>query len=852
MRARSLILLSAPAGYGKTTFLASLPDKFPGLPIAWLSLDNDDNDPARFLSVLVSAVQHISPDFGANTQRLLENLPDPASETHRVICTFINEITEILPELWIIVDDLHLVTEPVVHSTLDYLLEWMPPQMHLIIATRHDPPLSLARLRARGQLAELRVPDLRFTTEEASLFLNEKQHLNISSDDLNKLHLRAEGWAAGLRLLAGSLDHVTSLSERTAFFHDLASTNRFVFDFLAEEVFRRQESKIRRFLLDTSILPEITYSLCNTLTGSMDAQEVIEELYRRNLFLTQVGETGDIYRYHGLFSEFLCKQLKSEQPDRFIELNRRAALAQMAVAPDRAISHYLAAESWEEAAQIIELTSEELMQKGYLRTLTGWIDSVPISIRISHPRLQYLLGWCALQHGELNHAIDHLDSALAGYKACEDEASQAETLLLMVDTTSRLHDYLRQSTLIQQALEFQLPVHGQVQLLMAQVWQSLYQGDSIQADQQLNDALGLALENNDLRAINVIAPILTMGLAFLPGGTLRLEQYCRQVLSGLGDGIGMAKACAHASLAYVLFLNGELQASLDEVAQARTVLNYIGRLAYIEAQLLYLEGIHTLIKSDIYKTEELWTQAYPWTDQTPMLRVYRVAVLYFILKTQWLQSKFEQARKTETRIASIIDPKEYPEIMVVRTLSRALIDIADHKYSEAENTLKGILHVESHWRHAVIFGSPRILLAYLYLLGRREKEAWSLFAPMLADCVHRNTPGLILQEGSIALPLLRMAIEKKVHADIAERLLDRLSHSNSVNPFLIPGTGQTLTRREREILQLIAEGGSNQDIARQLVISEHTVKVHITRIFQKLQVSSRTQAIALTHELHLT
>ncbi|MGW8225791.1 MAG: hypothetical protein ACWGOY_08655, partial [Anaerolineales bacterium] len=446
VKTHPLTLLSAPAGYGKTTLLTSLTD----IPLAWVSIDEEDNDPARFFITLLNVLQKLDSNFGEGIQSLLSSLENPASESHRIISAFINEVLEKLPETLLVFDDLHFISEPVIYLALDYLLEHLPPQMHMIISTRQDPPLSLARLRARGQLAEFRAPDLRFTTDEASLFLNEKQHLGLSFDDLTKLQSRAEGWAVGLRLLAGSLDNITSASDRTAFIQDLALSDRYVFDFLTDEVLKRQEPEVRAFLLETSILAEITPSLCAAVTGRSDAQSVLEELYRRNLFLIQAGGTAKAYRYHSLFAEFLREQLGREMPERIAELHRCAAEAQKTTAPTRAIAHYLSAELWDDAAQTIEQVSEEFVRQGLLKTLNGWINALPVQVRDTHPRLLYVSGMLALQRGELNDALTLLETARRMFKRGDDQANLAEVLPLMIDTVSRQHDYVRQADLIQE------------------------------------------------------------------------------------------------------------------------------------------------------------------------------------------------------------------------------------------------------------------------------------------------------------------------------------------------------------------------------------------------------------------
>jgi len=225
--------------------------------------------------------------------------------------------------------------------------------------------------------------------------------------------------------------------------------------------------------------------------------------------------------------------------------------------------------------------------------------------------------------------------------------------------------------------------------------------------------------------------------------------------------------------------------------------------------------------------------------------------LYFIGRAQWMQKKFDQARQTEARISIVDDPAEFPETTVTRKLMRALIELNDRNFGDAEHTLQQGAAIEEKVPHAAVFGSARVVLAHLRLQQRRELDAWAQFKPFLAECERSNMAGLILRESTLAIPLLRLAIEKKSNVDFAQRLLDQLSASDSPKPVPVPETGQTLTVREVEVLKLIAEGASNQVIAQRLVISEHTVKVHITNIYAKLQVTSRTEAAARARDLHL-
>jgi LuxR family maltose regulon positive regulatory protein len=311
-------------------------------------------------------------------------------EVRKLIGLLINEIVELLPEPFVLVlDDLHNMSEPEAYVALDYLIERLPLQMHLVIGTRYDPPLALARLRARGQLDELRTQDLRFTPSEVATFFNVSLKLDLSAQDLSALHARLEGWAAGLRLLAGSFQHLPHQLGRDSLMHNLARSERYVYDFLAEEVLNQQEADTRSFLLETSILTKLTPKLCQAVTGQQDAAALLEKLYHRNLTIA-VEHNRQVYRYHDLFKAFLQHHLARELPQQFVNLHRRAAEAE--TAPSRVIRHYLEAQLWEEAARKIEQSGGQFLQEGFLITVRDWINTLPTSVCEQHPRLLYYLG----------------------------------------------------------------------------------------------------------------------------------------------------------------------------------------------------------------------------------------------------------------------------------------------------------------------------------------------------------------------------------------------------------------------------------------------------------------------------
>src|SRR5215218_782769 len=355
---RKLTLISAPAGFGKTTLTSEwVSDR--QRPAAWLSLDERDNDPTRFLTYFVAALRTIAANVGEGVLGALGSPQPPPTES--ILTTLLNEITTIEDDFVLVLDDYHVIDARVVDEALTFLLEHLPPRMHLLIATREDPHLPLARLRARGQLSELRAADLRFTPDEAAEFLKGVMGLNLSEEDIAALETRTEGWIAGLQLAALSMRGREDVS---GFIRAFAGDNRYIVDYLVEEVLQRQPERIRSFLLQTSILDRLSGPLCDAVTGQENGRGMLEALKRGNFFVVPLDDKGHWYRYHHLFAEVLQARLIAEtaetreKPGQISALHRRASEwyehhGRAADAMPYAIHHALAAEDFERAADLI-------------------------------------------------------------------------------------------------------------------------------------------------------------------------------------------------------------------------------------------------------------------------------------------------------------------------------------------------------------------------------------------------------------------------------------------------------------------------------------------------------------------
>jgi LuxR family transcriptional regulator, maltose regulon positive regulatory protein len=392
-----LTLVAAPAGYGKTTLLGAWRATPAGsaVPLAWVSLDAGDNDPVRFWSYVLTALDRIQPGLGAPALALLQSPQPPPIEA--VLATLLNALSAVRVDTILALDDYHVIEAHEVHQGVGFLLAHLPAQLHLLLATRADPPLPLAQLRARGAVSEVRSADLRFTPEETAAFLREVMGLQLTAEDVSALEDRTEGWIAGVQLAALSL-RGRSPDGVAPFIAAFAGSNRYVVDYLADEVLLQQPEHIQTFLLETAILDRLCASLCAAVTGRdggagnaaapSASQALLAHLDRANLFLIALDDERQWYRYHPLFAEVLRQRLRQTQPDRLPDLHRRAGtwFEQQGLVAE-AVQHALAAEDWERAARLIEQSGLLAVVRGQVHTVLGWLNRLPEALVRTRPLL---------------------------------------------------------------------------------------------------------------------------------------------------------------------------------------------------------------------------------------------------------------------------------------------------------------------------------------------------------------------------------------------------------------------------------------------------------------------------------
>jgi len=397
-------LVSAPPGFGKTTTISDWVDSI-RLPVSWLSLDSADNDPGRFLSYFVAALQMVDDNLGQEVNGVIQAGQLPSIEI--ISTTLSNDILEFEEQFLLVLDDFQVIQDPFILQVLEGLITPTLQPLHLVLLTREDPPLPLARLRANNQLTEIRVGDLRFTSDEAECFLNDVMELGLSRVDVASLEARTEGWVVGLQLVGLSIRDRTNPS---SVIEDLRGSHRFILNYLAEEILNQQPEEIQQFLLQTSVLDKLCGNLCNAVTGRADSHILLEQLFNANLFLIPLDDQGQWYRYHQLFVDLLRNSQNSRLKDQSNELHQRAsrwyAQANMG---NEAIEHALAASDYAFAVDLLEAHATGMIMQGYAKTVDGWVQAIPEEWRSQNVKTYLAFAWMYALRGNYSQAFNYLD-----------------------------------------------------------------------------------------------------------------------------------------------------------------------------------------------------------------------------------------------------------------------------------------------------------------------------------------------------------------------------------------------------------------------------------------------------------
>jgi len=827
-----VILLSAPAGSGKTTLLAELARRFPETTWAWLLLDSEDNDPSRLAAAI-----------GASLEGARIKIGDAGSgDPKQLITSIINRIAGLSEHrVAIVLDDLHTITEKSVHELLDYLADHAPPNLRLVLATRHDPPMALARRRARGELGEIRLQELSFTEEETSTLANECLALNLTDQEVRQIHARTEGWAAGLRLLATTLAQAPA--RRATLLESGMQGSRRIFDFLAEEVLDRQPAELRGFLLETSVLVSLSPKVCDALTGRRDSIRILEDLYRRNLYVVAADESETTFRYHDLFADFLRERLRRERPEAWAELHKRAARAE--VSPDRRLRHWIEAESWDEAAAEIEAAGPEYARRGFVVTVRRWIFALPEEARLRHPRVLYLLGHAIWTQSEFSAAQPWIEQALEGFRRISDTAGQGEAILALANAALMNNRLEECSEMIQEALSFDIPPASRAQIHTATTWAAIYRKDWDEAARQLDHLYGLL--NAGVGADNPLALQLVLFSEGLFGYVAQIERLLRSMKSRLTGQPDLTHSAYHLLNSAILIHRGDLNEGEREAERSLEIARDCGQIVLVTAALCTNFAIVMAGRGNWAEMDRWASDGLDETKYGHITRNWRLHFQYLQARARWGAGDIEGLRQT-MESASIPNPVAAPASKPYFHLIRGMLRMAERAYAQAEQAFREALREEDGYQVTRAISSARTLLAYALLRRGETAQAMEVFAPVLDFTDRQDLTGYVMRENPYVIPLLRHAHERNIHRNFAAQALERL---NAPVDAIEASGGAALSERELEVLRVLAEGLGNRDIAERLFVSEATVKTHVQRILRKLDADSRTHAVSRAHELML-
>lgn len=853
---RRLTLVSAPPGFGKTTLLREWVGGTQRR-IAWLSVDEDDNDAARFLRYVIAALAHADDHVA---RALLQ--PSPSASPQELLIALINDLTEIGAELLLVLDDYHLIHEFAVHDLVAFLLTNQPPGLHVVIGTREDPPLPLARLRARDQVTEIRERDLRFTLEEATAFLNQTMGLGLSAQSIASLASRTEGWVTGLQLAGLALRQLAGAAD--TFVAAFAGDDRYIVDYLMAEVLNREPESLRSFLRQTSILDRLCAPLCDALTGRNDSQAVLERLESANLFLVPLDNRREWYRYHVLFAESLRLTL---DPQERLALHRRAAeWYERNEMVAEAVPHSLAAQDWERTAHLIEQIARQALKRGETSTLARWLQALPQAVTRSRPRLCLAYAWVTLASGRLDvveqwvratlQAASPDDAPIHG----EVTATRALVAVLKGDTPGAIQ-------LARQALdnlpEDDLFLRGLVAMNLGLAYDA--QGDMAQASQVYSQAQAIGqASGNDL--VSLMSASQLADIKVLQGKLHEAAAMYRQIIQSAESGKQLSIASmAYISMGRLLYEWGELDDATHHLSTAIELSQQWKSADMPATCLVHLAHIRQA-QGDAKGARDLLGQA-EQALQGHIISPPTVSTVRAFQARLWIrQGNLEAARRwAQEYQARPSDIPCYPGYLrQIEGATCARVLIAQGKPEAALQLLDLLMQAAEA---AGQTGNVIELLALkaLALQARGQSaQAMTTLERALTVAEPEGYLRTFVDEGEpmrLLISDFRLWIERQSRGKdqnligYADRLLAAFARLAPMPQSKISNLKSTmvepLSERELEVLRLIAEGLSNAEIAAKLVIAQGTVKRHINNIYGKLGVGSRTQAIARSRELGL-
>jgi LuxR family maltose regulon positive regulatory protein len=864
-----LTIVSAPAGFGKTTLLASWAQRRKQ-HTAWISLDPTDNTPAQFWSYLIGSLQSLKPGIGTTSMDLLSSGQQPF-ET--VLVSLINELAAITDEMVLVLDDYHLIDTPSIHSTLTFFIERMPAQLHLFLASRIDPPLPLTRLRARAELIEISMSDLRFTFQETTAFLNGILGEQLPAEEVAELVNGTEGWITGLQLVALSMQRRKRIDSAAK---AIEGAHRYIDDYLSGEVLEGQPRELRTFLLHTSILDRMCGALCDAVTGERNGGQMLERLEDANLFIIPLDEHRQWYRYHTLFAGVLRDRLRQEQPELVAELHAHASQwYENHGFMQEAVEHLMKGGDMDRAVRLAEQHAESLLSNGELEPLLRWIRLFPDDQIATRPRLAIAFAWALLLNGQVDDVEKYLQYCRRSIQS---------------DPTRGLTDISGHLATVGSFLKNfdesgdQVFRHADAASVRFQAMRDRYSGVEPEAHGHAQDAAAPMLPSGRFGVLESLPHVAQLQIKM--GQLTNAAETCQQALKLAEQGVpnsnaSQAAATANLGLAETHFERNELDIAMQDVAEGIRLGRNDGDAATVCDSYILLAKIHQA-RGDLDgaldaldEAEQLQRRHNLGDGAAGLIAAHRVRVW---LAQGNLQAAAQWSQKW--KLDWMARPTDVDETQV---LMLARVFIAQYRSDEALELLAPVLSAAEAkgWVDTII----RALVLQSLALDQQgdSEQAVTILARSLKLAERERYIRIFISEGAPMIRLLLRVREARQNGDLDSTIAPALeyvngllvilgvapgavlenepkvekSHSSNgsnslhLSPNLVVNLPTPLSEREVEVLRLIAEGKSNSGIADSLYISVSTVKTHINNLYSKLGVETRTQALARAREYHL-
>lgn len=861
-----LTLISAPAGFGKTTLVAAwLATRSSGAQaVAWLSLDQTDNEPTTFWTHLIAALQKATAEQTAPSLQILQ----PGQHAHNVVLTsLVNELAAAQVGINLILDDYHVIDHPDVQAEMAFLLERLPPHIHVVITTRADPALPLARLRVRGELVEIRSADLRFTADEAAAYLNDMIGLGLTANDIAALEDRTEGWIAALQLAALSMQGRDDL---TTFIAGFAGDDRYVFDYLVEEVMERLSDDVRSFLLDTCFLDRLSGELCDAVTGRSGSKGTLDALYRANLFLVPLDDRREWYRYHHLFADVLLTQLDATARSQLPLRHRHASdWYEQHGERSEAIQHALAGENFERAAELIELAIPETQKNRGEAVIRGWVRQLPDELVRSRPVLGIGFVGALVSSGE----FEGIEERLRDIELSLSAMAEAGSPQVVVADETQLRRLPGAIEMYRAALA---QVRGDVQGTISHAQRVR---DLAPADDDLGRAGGSGLLGigywtlgnleaasrswteckNGLLRIGHIADTLGVSIALadiqLVQGHLReatqLYEQALQIATAQGGSILRGTADMYAGMSELHREQNDLQAAHQHLSRSQELGEHAGlpqhpyRWRVAMAHLLQDEGKLERATELLDEAERLYV-----SDFFPNVRPVAA-----ISARAWIaQGRLDDALRWQREAGlSVDDELSYLREFEHITLARLLLAREGQGGSIGMASVRTFLDRLLEAAERGGRNGSAIEISILQAIASRHDDidaAVNALERSLALAEPEGYVRLFLSEGQPMEALLKVAVKRRIAPVYTRRLLAAFDRPEE-RPRLHPDLIEPLSERELDVLRLLGTDLGGPEIARELMVSENTMRTHTKNIYEKLGVNNRRSAVRRAEELDL-